>query len=277
MNYRHAFHAGGFTDVVKHLILSRLIDYLKNKPGAFRVIDTHAGAGTYDLTGPEAQRSPEWREGIKRVLDKGLPPDAADLAAPYLGAIDPGLETYPGSPVLTRALLRPQDRLEAVELHPADAATLKATFAGDVQTRVIELDGWLALGAHLPPKEKRGLVLVDPPFEESGEFARLTDGLVKAHRRFASGIYALWYPVKNPVEVTAFVKSLGATAIPRVLRTELLIRPPSTPPRLYGSGMIVVNPPFVLEEELNVLLPALADVLADEGRGSFRIEWIRGE
>ena len=277
MNYRHAFHAGGFSDVVKHLILSRLVEYLKLKPAPFRVIDTHAGAGRYDLTSSEAQRSPEWTEGIKRLIDKGLPLPASELAEPYLAAIDPALKTYPGSPVLVRSLLRRQDRLEAVELHPEDAASLKAAFAGDIQTRVIALDGWLALGAHVPPKEKRGLVLVDPPFEEDGEWQRLVDGLVRAHRKWAGGLYALWYPLKDPREVNAFIAALRATAIPKILRAEVTIRKPSTPPRLYGTGMIVVNPPFVLESELRTLLPALAGVLADAGRGAHRLDWINGE
>jgi len=277
MNYRHAFHAGGFVDVVKHLILVRIILYFQRKAAAFRVIDTHAGRGRYDLTSREAERSPEWRDGIARVLAKGLP----DLAAPYLDAIrafnPDGLATYPGSPVLARHLLRPQDRLEAVELHPEDAAALKDEFAGDIQTRVIELDGWLALGAHLPPKEKRGLVLVDPPFEEEGEWERIVGGLVKAHKRFATGTYALWYPLKEPQEIADFVIALRATGIPKILRIELTIRKPSTPSRLYGTGMIVVNPPFVLEAEMRELLPAAVNALADDGRGAWRIEWISGE
>jgi 23S rRNA (adenine2030-N6)-methyltransferase len=277
MNYRHAFHAGGFVDVVKHLILTRIILYFQRKAAAFRVIDTHAGRGRYDLTSDEAERSPEWRDGIARVLARGLPP----LADPYLDvvrALNPdGLATYPGSPLLTRKLLRPQDRLEAVELHPEDAAALKTEFAGDIQTRVIALDGWLALGAHLPPKEKRGIVLVDPPFEEDGEWERLVAGLVKAHRRFASGTYCLWYPLKEPGEVERFVKALRDTGIRGILRIELTIRKPSTPARLFGTGMIVVNPPFVLEDEMRKLLPELAGVLADEERGGWTVEWIRGE
>jgi 23S rRNA (adenine2030-N6)-methyltransferase len=277
MNYRHAFHAGGFVDVVKHIILTRLIVYLQRKAAAFRVIDTHAGRGVYDLTGREAERSPEWREGIARVLARGLPP----LAEPYLAVIremnPDGLVSYPGSPVLTRKLLRPQDRLEAVELHPEDAATLGATFAGDIQTRVIALDGWLALGGHLPPKEKRGLVLVDPPFEEPGEWERLVGGLVKAHRRFAGGTYGLWYPLKDPGDVTRFLAALRDTGIPDMVRIELTIRRPSTPPRLHGTGMIVVNPPYVLEAEMAELLPVLAEVLAEEGRGRWLFERISAE
>ena len=282
MNYRHAFHAGGFVDVVKHLILTRLIEYLKLKPAAFRVIDTHAGIGRYDLTGEEAQRSPEWREGIARLLDHDLPPEAAALAQPYLDVVkgenpDGGLKAYPGSPLLVRKLLRPQDRLFAMELHPADAKALSALFAGDIQSRVIELDGWLALGSQLPPKEKRGLVLIDPPFEEDGEFERLAAGLVRAHKRFPQGVYALWYPLKDQKERDAFVAALRETGIAKMLRAEVMVRAPAHPPRLFGTGMMIVNPPYTLEGELKVLLPPLATILADNGRGTTRIEWIRGE
>ena len=282
MNYRHAFHAGGFADVVKHLILTRLIEYLKLKPAAFRVIDTHAGIGRYDLTGDEAARSPEWRDGIARLLERPLPEAAAALAKPYLDVVrgeNPGggLTIYPGSPLLARKLLRAQDRLFAIELQPEDAAALGQVFAGDIQTRVIALDGWLALGAQLPPKEKRGLVLVDPPFEVEGEFERLVEGLVKAHKRFPAGVYALWYPLKDRRERDAFLGALVATGIAKMLRIEVTVRPPATPPLLFGTGMIVVNPPFTLEAELKQLLPALASVLADAGRGGWRVEWIRGE
>ena len=282
MNYRHAFHAGNFADVFKHLILSRLIEYLKLKHAAFRVIDTHAGIGRYDLTGPEAARSPEWVDGIKRLFDAPLPPDAAALAEPYLAAVraenpDGELKTYPGSPLLIRKLLRPQDRLFALELHPEDAETLAGVFAGDVQTRVIALDGWLALGSQLPPKEKRGAVLIDPPFEEEGEFERLVEGLVKAHKRFPAGLYALWYPLKDQQERNAFVGALTETGIPKILRAELMVRAPAHPARLFGCGMILVNPPFTLEPELEILLPPLTKLLGEGGRGAFRLEWIRGE
>jgi 23S rRNA (adenine2030-N6)-methyltransferase len=282
MNYRHAFHAGNFADVVKHLIVTRIVEYLKLKDAAFRVIDTHAGIGRYDLTGDEAQRSPEWKEGIQRLFNKGLPDAAKALAQPYLDVVRAenrkgnALVAYPGSPLLVRQLMRPQDRLSAIELHPKDAETLGALFAGDIQVRVIELDGWLTLGAHVPPKEKRGLVLVDPPFEEAGEFDRLVAGLVKAHKRWPGGTYALWYPIKEPREVNSFITELKATGVGKMLRVELTVDTPTVPPRLYGTGMIVVNPPFVLEEELRVLLPALGKVLAD-GTGGHRLEWLRGE
>ncbi|SFZ85330.1 23S rRNA (adenine2030-N6)-methyltransferase [Devosia enhydra] len=282
MNYRHSFHAGNFADVVKHVILTRILAYLMRKEAAFRVIDTHAGIGLYDLFGDDANRTGEWREGIGRLMAADLPEAPAALLAPYLDVVrgfnpDGDLRFYPGSPMITRRLLRAQDRLMALELHPADAEALRDNFAGDIQTRVTHLDGWAALGTHLPPKEKRGLVLVDPPFEEKGEFARMVSGLVKAHKRWPGGIYAFWYPIKDPAEVSAYVRSLEATAIPRILRLELTLRPPSDPPRLHGTGMVVVNPPFVLEDEMASLLPILADLLSDEGRGRSRIDWITGE
>ncbi|MGV3490862.1 MAG: 23S rRNA (adenine(2030)-N(6))-methyltransferase RlmJ [Devosia sp.] len=282
MNYSHAFHAGNHADVLKHIVLARLIEYLKKKDAAFRVIDTHAGIGRYDLGGEIAKRSPEWKDGVGRLLAAELPQKAKPLVEPYLNVIrelnpDGGVATYPGSPLLARKLFRPQDRLSALELHPEYAKRLGALFEGDVQVRVIELDGWLALNAHVPPKEKRGLVLVDPPFEEKGEFDRMVDGLIKAHKKFAGGLYALWYPLKDTRAVHDFISALRDTNIPKMLRAEISIRPASNPPRLHGSGLILVNPPFTLEGELRILLPALAQLLGDPGQGRHKLEWIRGE
>lgn len=280
MNYRHAFHAGNFADVMKHIILTRLIEYLKLKPAAFRVIDTHAGLGRYSLTGDEAKRSPEWMDGIGKLLKVELATKPKALIQPYLDVIadenqNGTLARYPGSPLLARKLFRQQDRLSALELHPRDVMKLSALFEGDIQARVTELDGWLALNAYVPPKEKRGLVLVDPPFEEAGEWQRLTEGLAKAHKKWATGLYALWYPLKEPREVTSFVAGLKATGIVKMLRAELLVERPVAG-KLYGSGMILVNPPFVLEDELRAILPALVKALGRDG-ASHKLEWIRGE
>src|SRR5690606_21452809 len=189
---------------------------------------------------------------------------------------DGAVTRYPGSPAIARHLLRRQDRLTAIELHPADAAALKRHFAGDFQTRVIELDGWLALGAHLPPKEKRGLVLVDPPFEERDEFGRIVEGLKKAWRRWPGGIYALWYPIKERKAVEAFRRELAGAGIPKMLELALEIRAPSAEPRFDGSGMIVVNPPYPLEAEAKTLLPALATTLG-ETEATASVRWLAGE
>jgi 23S rRNA (adenine2030-N6)-methyltransferase len=282
MNYRHVYHAGNFADVVKHAVLARLVEYLKLKDKAFRVIDTHAGVGLYDLSAEEAQKTGEWRSGIARLLEARLAPEAAALLAPYLDAVrtanpDGELLRYPGSPLIVRSLLRKQDRLSAIELHPQDFAALKTLFADDYQVRVLELDGWLALGAHLPPKEKRGLVLVDPPFEQEGEFARLAEGLRKAHRRWPGGIYALWYPVKDRRGVKAFREALLGSGIPKIMDIRLDVRPAADEPRFDGTGMIVVNPPFTLEKELAIMLPALHAVLAESRRAGWQVEWLTGE
>jgi len=282
VNYRHAYHAGNFADVVKHVVLTRLLEYLKQKDKAFRVIDTHAGVGRYDLSSVEAQKTGEWQGGIGRLMDAAFAAPVAALLAPYLEAVrslnpEGGIQKYPGSPMIARHLMRKQDRLSAIELHPKDAAKLRTLFAGDFQARIIELDGWLALGAHLPPKEKRGLVLIDPPFEEAGEFDRLVDGLVTAHKRWPGGIYALWYPIKDRKAVVAFRKALKQSGIPKLLDIEFEIRPASSEPSLDGSGMVVVNPPFTLEGELRTVLPALHRLLMIQRPADWSLQWLAGE
>lgn len=282
MNYRHAYHAGNFADVVKHAVLARIVEHLKLKDKALRIIDTHAGIGLYDLSSAEAQKTEEWRGGIGRLLAADLQSETANLLKPFLDAVramnpQGGLHFYPGSPLIARHLLRKQDRLSAIELHPQDAAILRDRFAGDIQTRVIELDGWLALGAHLPPKERRGLVLVDPPFEKDGEFSRLVEGLIKAHRRWPGGIYALWYPIKDRTAGNRFRADLAATGIPKILDLRFEVRPPSPEPRFDGTGMIIVNPPYRLETELLTLLPALSIILAEGPRAKWAVAWIAGE
>ncbi|PSH68031.1 23S rRNA (adenine(2030)-N(6))-methyltransferase RlmJ [Phyllobacterium brassicacearum] len=282
MNYRHAYHAGNFADVVKHIILTRIVLYLQRKDQAFRVIDTHAGIGRYDLQGVEAGKTNEWQSGVGRLLDAKVDAKVADLIQPYLDIVraenpDGEMRQYPGSPLIVRHLLRRQDRLSALELHPEDAELLSEIFEGDIQVRVTKLDGWLALGAHLPPKEKRGLILVDPPFEVAGEFDRIVEGLVRAHKRFSGGTFALWYPVKDRHEVRRFIAALHDTGIPKILRTELMIRGASAEPRLDGTGMIIVNPPFTLHDELRTVLPALSKILSAEQKAGFTLDWIRAE
>ncbi|WP_077961741.1 23S rRNA (adenine(2030)-N(6))-methyltransferase RlmJ [Ensifer adhaerens] len=282
MNYRHIYHAGNFADVLKHAVLARLVTYLQQKEKAFRVLDTHAGIGLYDLSSEEAQKTGEWRDGVGRLLDSELPPEIAAILAPYLSsirALNAGSELtlYPGSPKLARMLFRPQDRLSAMELHPDDYETLHRLFDGDFQSRVTELDGWLALGAHLPPKEKRGLILVDPPFEKEGEYDRLADGLARGYRRFAGGVYCLWYPLKQGAPIKAFHEALKALAIPKMLCAELSVRSDRETTGLSGSGLIIVNPPFTLKSELDALLPFLKTRLGQDRFASSRCFWLRGE
>lgn len=265
LNYRHAFHAGNFADVHKHALLARLVAYLKRKEKPFRIFDTHAGRGRYDLAGDEARRTGEHLSGIDALLASSAADDP--LLGDYVGIVrsvaqEAGGTAYPGSPLLARRLLRAQDRLSAYELHPVDAAALRAEFAGDHQVKAIELDGWLALGAHLPPKERRGLVLIDPPFEREGEVERIVGGLVEAHRRWAGGIYAVWYPIKRRGErdrLHALVKDCG---IADVVTAEFFREPFSSEERLVGSGLLVVNPPFTFAQEAQTVMERLLPVLS---------------
>lgn len=283
MNYRHIYHAGNFADVFKHIVLSRIIDYLKRKEHAFRVIDTHAGIGIYDLSSKEAQKTGEWLEGVGRFLETPIAPNLKSIIQPWLDIVlelnggSKIINRYPGSPYLIRRLLRQQDRLTAIELHETDFQQLLSNFSGDYQAKIINLDGYLALGAHVPPKEKRGAVLVDPPFEKDDEFSKLVTGLVKAYRRFSGGVYALWYPVKHYHELNKFINELAATGIPKILRLELRIRERSQIVGLDGCGMIVVNPPYIMEEEITLIKPLLLDRLAKDDHAQLIIEWIRGE
>ncbi len=283
MNYRHAFHAGNFADVHKHAVLARILVYLRQKPTAFRVIDTHAGAGHYDLLAEEATRAGEWREGIARLWQASgelRPPAAAALLAPYLDAIaafNPGgrLRAYPGSPLIALQLLRSQDRLIACELEPQAANALGAALHGERRAKTLALDGWTALGANVPPKERRGVVLIDPSFEDGADFARLSEALRAAHRKWPTGVYLLWYPIKVRQGPDILARRLKKLALPKVLRCELLVQAPRAEGGLAGSGLIVVNPPFMLEQELRLLLPALGRVLSP--RPSHRLDWLRGE
>jgi len=280
MNYRHGYHAGNFADVFKHAIVALIVDHLKQKPRPFWLLDCHAGAGQYQLDSIEAQKTREARDGIQRVY--GAPPPPGSLG-PYLDTIrsinrgQPGPpRIYPGSPVLMRALLRPVDRLVAVDLHPADAAALARHFAGDSQTRVLHQDGYQALKALLPPHERRGMALLDPPYERTDEAARLVAALDSATRRWATGIYAIWYPVKDPAEARSLADAIVALGLKRLLRAELMILPTDNRFRLNGCGMIIHNPPWSMADQLGELLPYLEKVLGRDG-GASRVDWLAGE
>jgi 23S rRNA (adenine2030-N6)-methyltransferase len=282
MNYRHAYHAGNFADAMKHAVLCRVLTHLRDKPAAFRVIDTHAGAGVYDLGGAEAGKTLEWRDGIGRLMQAKLDQPVRALLAPYLEAVasfNPAgpLTAYPGSPALVQSLLRPQDRLIACEIEPHAAAALSGRLRGDARTKAIAIDGWTALTAYVPPKERRGLVLVDPPFEQPEELSRLAQGLAGAHRKWPTGCYLLWYPIKDAAEVAAFIRRLSRLGIAKMLRVELIPATSTTDTGLRGSGLIVVNPPWRLYGDLAGLLPALGRVLSRAATCPMTLDWLTGE
>ncbi len=274
--YRHLFHAGNFADVFKHALLTRLLIALKRKEKPFCYVDTHAGIGLYDLTHPWAQKLSEYRAGIERLWERD---DIPALLQPYLAAVraentQRRLRWYPGSPRIARGLLRSGDRAELIELNRDDANALGRLFDGDRQVHVHLMDGYQALKAFLPPKERRGLVLVDSSFDRAHEFARLADALALAHRRWSSGIYALWYPLMDASAMRAFERDVSARGIRKILRLELSVLPEGWNDSLRGCGMLVVNPPYGFEEEAGALLPWLWEALSEARTGGYEVRWL---
>jgi 23S rRNA (adenine2030-N6)-methyltransferase len=255
MNYRHAFHAGNFGDVMKHAVLVLLLEHLRRKPAPFFVLDTHAGPGRCDLNSPEARRTNEAAGGILRLLDRIPPP------LERYSSLVTALGLYPGSPSIIRALLRPTDQLVCCELHPEDYAALHRLFGRDRQVAVHRRDGYEALGALLPLPQGRGLVLIDPPFEAPDEYDMLARGLTTAHRRFRQAMLAAWYPIKHRTPVRAFHEAVQSSHIRDVVAAELCLHEPLDPTRLNGAGLLIVNPPYRLKESVAPILQALLDRL----------------
>lgn len=280
MNYRHVYHAGNFADVFKHAVLARVLTYMKLKPQPFRVIDTHAGAGRYDLTGVEAGKTGEWRDGIARVLAAKHDTQVASLLSPYLDAVaavnadrqSGELTFYPGSPVIARHLMRYEDYLVANECHAEDAELLSAEFRNVHATKILKLDGWQAIKALLPPKERRGLVLIDPPFEKANEFQILADGLLEGLRRFETGTFLVWYPIKDIAAANGLVAMIRDRPRTKFIDARLAISAPFPGLGLTQTGLLVINPPFTLRAELEVIGPYLSEILAEGAGAGFILE-----
>jgi len=274
--YRHQFHAGGFADVFKHALLARLFLALARKDKPFCYLDTHAGVGRYDLAHPWAQKNAEFREGIARLWERE---DAPGTFAPYLDVVraenpDGGLRFYPGSPQIARRLLRPGDRMVLTELNKADVAELERVVAGDKRVTVRLMDGYQALKAHLPPAERRGLAFIDSSFDRADEFDRLVTALASTQERWATGVYAIWYPLMDPPTMRRFARRVAATGIRKVLELELAVRPERWTVSLRGSGMLVVNAPFGFDDETRPMLEWLWRALAPAGEGGHHARWL---
>ena len=284
MNYRHAFHAGNFADVLKHAVLAQCLAHLNKKPKPWRMIDTHAGIGGYDLASDEAERSPEWRDGIGRLVEAELPEAAREALAPWLEAVEAfnpegGLNLYPGSPSIGAHFARETDRLQLCELHPQDAQTLDANFARDRRVKVEARDGYAALTELLPPRERRGLVIIDPPFEDRDELAHMAEAAMAAIAKWPTGTFIFWRSLKNLWAADRFDNGLAEWLIgekefapEKVLRADLWVRDLASEGKLAGAGVVVVNPPYTLEESLLGLLPWLADTLAQGDGYGWRVD-----
>lgn len=282
MNYRHAFHAGNFADVFKHAIVARILIYLMRKDAPLRYLDTHGGTGLYDLGDERAVRTGEWRDGIARLLRASPPADVGALLADWLAVVGAGDKEgrpaiYPGSPALAQRLLRTQDRLTVCDLHDEDVRTLARKLGRDRRLKVIGIDGYTALKAYVPPVERRGLVLVDPPFEATDEFKRMAAAVAAAWQKWPTGVYALWYPVKDQKIVDAFYDELAEAGVTKLLRAELDVgRSDEASTRLSACGMAIINPPHTLSADIEILAPWLAEVMA-QGRPRWTCRWAVGE
>jgi 23S rRNA (adenine2030-N6)-methyltransferase len=275
MNYRHAFHAGNHADVLKHYILSRLIALLSRKEAPFAYLDSHAGVGLYDLQGDQASRTGEWLQGIARLWQAEDVPDQLVDYLEVIRAMNPDgvLRHYPGSPELARLLTREQDRLHLNEKHPEDGRLLKENMAGDRRVAVHLGEGWHVPRALLPTREKRVLLLIDPPFEQADEQERCVQALNEAIGRMRQAVVAIWYPIKELGQLRRFYRDLEKSNAPKLLRIELYVHPADDAQRLNGSGLVISNPPWGLEDELKQILPWLTTLLGQSQAG-WRMDWL---
>ncbi|EOB9997709.1 23S rRNA (adenine(2030)-N(6))-methyltransferase RlmJ [Cronobacter sakazakii] len=276
LSYRHSFHAGNHADVLKHTVQSLIIESLKEKEKPFLYLDTHASAGRYLLSGEHAERTGEYLEGIARIWQRDDLP--AELA-PYISAVSHfnrsgQLRYYPGSPLIARQLLRPQDSLQLTELHPSDFPLLRGEFQKDERARVERADGYQQLKSKLPPASRRGLILIDPPYEIKTDYQAVVQGISEGYKRFATGVYALWYPVVLRNQIKRMMNDLESTGIRRILQIELAVRPDSDQRGMTASGMIVINPPWKLEQQMATLLPWLHKALVPAGTGHTTLKWV---
>jgi 23S rRNA (adenine2030-N6)-methyltransferase len=275
VNYRHAFHAGNFADVLKHAVLAFIIRYLQTKPGPIRIIETHAGAGLYDLGSEAAARTSEWKEGVGR-MEAAFDAEAEAALAPYrdvLAAIrgKHGPRSYPGSPLIAQHMMRPSDAYVGAEMHPRTFAQLVDALGADRRCRVTETDGWRVLRAGTPPPERRGIILIDPAFESGDEWATATSEVLAAIRKWPTGCFMIWHPLKNPRQADDLARALRP-ASSHLLRAELMVDDLASAAKLAGCGLQIVNPPWTLEAALQRLLPQLAERLARSDRAGYRCD-----
>jgi 23S rRNA (adenine2030-N6)-methyltransferase len=277
VNYRHVYHAGNFADVMKHAALVAVLGHLKKKDKPFRVIDSHAGRGVYDLTSAEAAKTGEARSGVARLEGLADMPPALRAYADLVRGFGPS--HYPGSPLIAARLLRPTDRLVAIEKHPEEFAALSAALFPFATAKAVEGDGYDRLIASLPPPERRGVVLIDPPYEAEDEFAQLARAVAGAYRRFATGIYLIWFPVKRRIDADALAGEIRNLGVAKLLLLTLDIGRAADAPaeRLSESGLLVVNPPFGFADEMRAVLAFLASHLAQGPGANWRVEWLAGE
>jgi 23S rRNA (adenine2030-N6)-methyltransferase len=271
VNYRHAFHAGNFADVHKHVVLLGLLERLSRKPKPLFYLDTHAGRGWYDLRSADAARGNEWQEGIGRL--RALTPQTPDVQR-YVGSVATAENRYPGSPILAMQLLRDGDRGVFVEKQLEEAVALQQSARGRRGVSIVHGDGFAALKTYLPPRESRGLVLIDPPYESERDLADVSRALTFSLQRWPTGVIAAWYPIKAGADGSRLHTTLKASGLRKLLVLEMSVRPDDSPLGLNGSGMIIANPPWLFDVEMRAASEELHSALARTETGGSRVEWL---
>lgn len=269
LSYRHSYHAGNYADVLKHTVLTLCLESLKEKDKPFIYLDTHSGAGRYLLQSEHAEKTAEYLSGIAPIWQQNTIP--AELE-PYLSVLKyynrtPTLKYYPGSPLIAKQLLRKQDKLFLTEIHSSDYPLLRQEFSKDNRAQVAREDGFLQLKSKLPPESRRGLILIDPSYEMKDDYQRIPFALHEGYKRFATGIYLIWYPVVNRKQTQNMIDGIINTGIKRILQIELAIKPDNNQKGMTATGMIVVNPPWKLYQQMQVLLPWLKQMLDPQDMG----------
>ncbi|WP_188005887.1 23S rRNA (adenine(2030)-N(6))-methyltransferase RlmJ [Vibrio cholerae] len=275
LSYRHSFHAGNHADVLKHIVQSLILNSLQQKEKPFVYHDTHSGVGRYDLTHEWSEKTGEYKQGIARVWQQDNIPAELDSYLDAIRQLNQGetLRYYPGSPRVARAHLREQDRMVLTELHPSDYPLLEQEFHHDRQVSIYKEDGFARLKASLPPQERRGLVLIDPPYELAKEYRDVVRAIAQSYKRWATGIYAIWYPVVNRCDIDDMLQGLQGLEIRKILQIELGVAPDTNERGMTASGMIVINPPWTLESQMQTILPFLKQAIAPV-TGHYKVEWV---
>ncbi|HGF7371189.1 TPA: 23S rRNA (adenine(2030)-N(6))-methyltransferase RlmJ [Vibrio cholerae] len=275
LSYRHSFHAGNHADVLKHIVQSLILNSLQQKEKPFVYHDTHSGVGRYDLTHEWSEKTGEYKQGIARVWQQDRIPAELDSYLDAIRQLNQGetLRYYPGSPRVARAHLREQDRMVLTELHPSDYPLLEQEFHRDRQVSIYKEDGFARLKASLPPQERRGLVLIDPPYELAKEYGDVVRAIAQSYKRWATGIYAIWYPVVNRCDIDDMLEGLQGLEIRKILQIELGVAPDTNERGMTASGMIVINPPWTLESQMQTILPFLKQAIAP-ATGHYKVEWV---
>ncbi|BFM49473.1 23S rRNA (adenine(2030)-N(6))-methyltransferase RlmJ [Marinomonas sp. THO17] len=279
LSYRHIYHAGNHADILKHVTVSQICRHFIKKETPFFYLDTHAGIGQYELTSDQAQKNKEFHSGISRLLQQEQLPNAVEGLMDIVRDMNDAnnLAWYPGSPKVVDYYTRQKDKLHLCELHPNDFPLLAALFPHKRKANVVKENGFAAVKAMLPPPQKRGFVLMDPPYEVKKDYDYVVQALTEGHKRFPQGTYAIWYPVLTRQQVDKLLKSVKATEIRNVLLLELCVRDSEKQRGMSGSGMIIVNPPWTLEKDAEEFLPFLKNVLAEDNAAAFQITWITPE